>query len=211
MEKKNNNTLKNLAILLFCPPCFSMTLLAIAIGAPLDVILWMASGPLLIMGVAAFVVILDRHAIWGLTPEARQPKTNVWRRATNVWRRALFEEDPAKGGGGNLLPTALRLAIRGHCPNSRGWRLRSRAAQRQYRPIRGLCPTSRATRRPLGSRSERENPSAWFRPFRVPAAPEAEPVGGPLARSFRCSFAFFPQNPPGAGHGRPRQPDCAAF
>jgi hypothetical protein len=85
MEKKNKNTLKHLAILLFCPPCLSMTLLAIAIGAPLDVILWMASGPLLIMGVAAFVVILDRHAIWGLARE--QPKTNVWCRATNVWRR----------------------------------------------------------------------------------------------------------------------------
>jgi hypothetical protein len=93
METKNKNTLKHLAILLFCPPCLSMTLLAIAIGAPLDVILWMASGPLLIMGVAAFVVILDRHAIWGLTRE--QPKTNVWRRATNVWRRLT---SPARGG-----------------------------------------------------------------------------------------------------------------
>jgi hypothetical protein len=92
MEKKNKNPLKHLAILLFCPPCLSMTLLAIAIGAPLDVILWMASGPLLIMGVAAFVVILDRHAIWGLTRE--QPKTNVWRRATNVWRRLT---SPARG------------------------------------------------------------------------------------------------------------------
>ena len=101
MEKKNKNTLKHLAILLFCPPCLSMTLLAIAIGAPLDVILWMASGPLLIMGVAAFVVILDRHAIWGLARE--QPKTNVWCRATNVWRRltspSSVEQDVPKLAG----------------------------------------------------------------------------------------------------------------
>jgi hypothetical protein len=107
IDMKNNNNISILT-LIFCPCHLVMPLLATLIGARLEIILWMATGSLLIAGLTGAVAFLDSHAGLRLMMAIRQ---TILREGCSPQASRRPRPEKESGGGSQQLHSARTVVL----------------------------------------------------------------------------------------------------